>query len=300
VQFAPEVANQESSFVMGGVSCITCTSPIYSYAAKLAGATRVASLGYGISPASKECVKGQDASVQKYSKSSGVTVAYSNDSLAYGLPNGVGPEVSAMREAKVDLIFTCLDQRAVRTIEQELQRQGLDEVKVLMPRAIGDPTLLRGAGSLFDGDLAFVLNRPYDKATAKGTQMADFLTWIAKSTVKDINLDTAVQGWIDADIAYQGLKAAPAQFDRAAVVAATNAIEHYTAGGLVAPTDFGRQHVPPTEADRLTHGSDPSCMIYAQVVHGRWKILGDPAKPWSCWDPRHLDTLGPPTATDFR
>jgi branched-chain amino acid transport system substrate-binding protein len=300
VQFAPEVANQQSSFVMGGSTCITCTSPLYSYAAKLVGAKRVASLGYGISPASKQCVAGQDASVEKYNKSSGVTMAYSNDALAYGLPNGIAPEVSAMREKKVDLILTCLDQRAVRTLEQELQRQGLTKVKVLLPRAIGDPTLLRSAGSLFDGDVSFVLNRPYDRATSKGTQMPDFLTWIAKSSVKDINLDTAVQGWIDADIAYQGLKGAGPQFDRAKVVDATNAIEDYTGGGLLAPTDFGRQHVPPTQADPITHGGDPTCMIYAQVVAGKWKILGNPSKPWECWDPHHLATLGTPTATDFR
>jgi branched-chain amino acid transport system substrate-binding protein len=300
VQFAPEVANQQSSFVMGGATCITCTSVLYSYAAKLAGAKRVASLGYSISPASKQCVAAQDASIKKYSKSSGVTVAYSNDGLAYGLPNGIAPEVSAIRDQHVDLILTCLDQRAVRTIEQELQRQGLDKVKILLPRAIGDPTLLQGAGSLFEGDLAFVLNRPYDAARAKGTQMADFLTSIKKSTVKDINLDVAVQGWIDADMAYQGLKAAPAQFDRAKVVAATNAIEDYTAGGLIAPMDIGRQHQPPTEADPVTHGGDPTCMIFAQVTNGKWKVLGDLAKPWSCWDPRDKATLTTPTRNDFR
>ncbi len=300
VQFAPEVANQQSSFVMGGAGCDSCTSPFYSYAAKVAGAKRVASLGYGISPASKQCVAAQDASITKYSKASGVTVGYTNDALAYGLPNGIAPEVTAMRDAKVDLILTCLDQRAVRTLEQELQRQGMDKVKVLLPRAIGDPTLLQGAGNLFEGDVAFVLNRPYDAATSKGTQMPDFLTWIKKSTVANINLDVAVQGWIDADIAYQGLKAAGPQFDRAKVVTATNAIQNYTSGGLIAPTDFGRQHVPPTEADPVTHGSDPQCMIFATVSGGAWKILGDTSKPWECWDPAHLGTYTNPTATDFR
>ena len=298
VQFAPEVAGQDSSYAIGGAGCISCTSPFYSYAAKLAGAKKVASLGYGVSPASKQCVKAQDDSISRYTGSTGVTVAYSNDALAFGLPNGIAPEVTAMKDKGVDLILTCLDQRAVRTLEQELQRQQSD-AKVLLPRAVGDPTLLQGDAALFEGDLSFVLNRPYDANTAAGTSMADFLKWIGKSTVKDVNLDTAVQGWINADMAYKGILAAGPTFDRAQVVTATNAIKDYTADGLVPPTDFGRQHVPPTQADPVTHGADPQCMIFAQVKQGAWAILGDAAKPWNCWDPAHLSELTTPVRTNF-
>ena len=300
VQFAPEVAGQESSFVMGGATCITCTSPFYAYVAQLAGAEKVASIGYGVSPASKQCVKAQADSIEKHSAASGVEVAYTNDELIFGLPNGIAPEVTAMGDAGVDLILTCIDQRAVRTLELELQKQRLTDVHVLMPRAIGDPTLLEGDADLFEGDLAFVLNRPYTGPLSEVGAMPDFLEWIAKSDVDDINLDTAVQGWIDADIAFQGILAAGPQFDRAKAIAATNTLEDYTADGLVPPTDFGRQHVPPTEEDRLTHGPDPQCMMFAEVQDGEWVILGDGEKPWSCWDPRDFDTFTEPTPTDFR
>ena len=300
VQFAPEVAGQESSYAIGGATCITCTSPFYAYAAQLAGATKVASIGYGVSPASKQCVKAQADSIEEHSDESGLEVVYTNDTLIFGLPNGIAPEVTAMADAGVDLILTCIDQRAVRTLELELQRQQQTDVKVLLPRAIGDPTLLEGGGDLFEGDVAFVLNRPYTGPLSEVGPMPDFLEWIGKSDVDDLNLDTAVQGWVNADMAFQGILAAGPQFDRAKVVAATNAIEDYTADGLVVPTDFGRQHVPPTEDDRLTHGPDPQCMIFAEVVDGAWKILGDAEKPWSCWDPREMDTFQEPTPTDFR
>jgi hypothetical protein len=301
VQFAAEAANQESTFVPGGAGCLSCTSPYYAYAATLAGAKKVASLGYGVSPASKQCVKAQDASIERYSGDSGVQVAYSNDDLQFGLPNGIAPEVTAMQRAGVQLILTCLDQRAVGTLEQELQRQGSD-AKVLLPRATGDPSLLRGSSaSLFEGDLAFVLNRPYDDPNAEGTALPDFLEWIAKSDVKaaDMNLDLAIQGWVSADMAYQGILAAGPRFDRAKVVAATNGIEDYTADGLISPMDFGRQHVPPTEADPATHGPDPACMILAQVKGGRWVTLGDRDKPWQCWDAAK-PAGAEPTARDFR
>jgi branched-chain amino acid transport system substrate-binding protein len=298
VQFAPESANQESTFVPGGAGCLSCTSPFYGYAAHLIGAKKVASLGYGVSPASKQCVKAQDDSIEKYA--AGVTVAYTNDDLQFGLPNGIAPEVTKMKQEGVELIMTCLDQRAVGTLEQELQKQGSD-AKVLLPRAIGDPTLLQGSSAaLFEGDLSFVLNRPYDADAGKGTAMPDFLKWIGKSEVKgsDMNLDTAIQGWVSADMAYQGILAAGPTFDRAKVVAATNGIEDYTADGLLAPMDFGRQHIPPTEADPATHGPDPACMIFAQVKDGKWTILGDQAKPWSCWPATKAG--GEPTSMDFR
>jgi branched-chain amino acid transport system substrate-binding protein len=300
VQFAPEVAGQGSSYAIGGATCITCTSPFYAYAAQLAGASKVASIGYGVSPASKQCVKAQADSIEKHSADSGVEVAYTNDTLIFGLPNGIAPEVTAMGDAGVDLILTCLDQRAVRTLELELQKQQLTDVKVLLPRAVGDPTLLEGAGDLFEGDLAFVLNRPYEGPLSEHGAMPDFLEWIAKSDVDDLNLDTAIQGWVNADMAFQGILAAGPQFDRAKVVTATDGIEDYTADGLVVPTDFGRQHVPPTEDDRVTHGPDPQCMIFAEVVDGAWKVLGDAAKPWNCWDPREMGTFTEPTPTDFQ
>jgi ABC-type branched-subunit amino acid transport system substrate-binding protein len=299
VQFAPESANQESTFVPTGAGCLSCTSPFYGYAAQLVGAKKVASLGYGVSPASKQCVKAQNDSIEKYSSDDGVTVAYSNDDLQFGLPNGIAPEVTKMKQQGVQLIMTCLDQRAVSTIEQELQRQGSD-AKVLMPRAVGDPTLLQGSSAdLFEGDVSFVLNRPYED-DGPGTAMPDFLKWIAKGDIKgsDLNLDTAIQGWISADMAYQGILAAGPKFDRAKVIAATNGIEDYTADGLLSPLDFGRQHIPPTEADPATHGPDPACMIFAQVKDGKWTILGDQAKPWSCWSSTKADQ--DPTSMDFR
>jgi hypothetical protein len=300
VQFAPESANQESTFVPGGAGCLSCTSPFYGYAAHLIDAKKVASLGYGVSPASKQCVKAQDDSIEEYAADAGVEVAYTNDDLQFGLPNGIAPEVTKMKQAGVELIMTCLDQRAVGTLEQELQRQGSD-AKVLLPRAIGDPTLLQGSSAaLFEGDLSFALNRPYDAEAGQGTAMPDFLEWIGKSEVKgsDMNLDTAVQGWISADMAYQGILAAGSQFDQAKVVTATNGIEDYTADGLIAPMDFGRQHIPPTAADPATHGPDPACMIFAQVKDGRWTILGDQAKPWTCWSADQADA--DPTSMDFR
>jgi hypothetical protein len=39
-------------------------------------------------------------------------------------------------------------------------------------------------------------------------------------------------------------------------------------------------------------------MIFAQVKDGRWTILGDQAKPWTCWSADQADA--DPTSMDFR
>lgn len=298
VQQAPEAAGYDSIFTIGGSRCISCTAPYYVNTALIAGATSVASLGYGVSQASKDCVAGQTASIERWGPEVGVEVGYSNDQLAFGLPNGIAPEVTAMKDAGVGLILTCLDQGATTTLRQELERQGMSDVVVTLPSGLGDPNLLADTGGLFEGDIASSNWVPYQLADSSPA-MARFLEWIGQIGDENTNLDYAIQGWIDADIAYQGILAAGPQFDQATVIAATNELEDYTADGLTSPTDWGRQHTPPTEDDAVTTGPDPVCLSWSRVENGEWVVVGDPATPWQCWDPREYDTWLEPTRTSF-
>ena len=65
-------------------------------------------------------------------------------------------------------------------------------------------------------------------------------------TDAEIN-ELAMTGWIAAATAYDGLKAAGPDFDRAKVISASNEkLTAYTADGIHPPIDFSRQHEPPT------------------------------------------------------
>ena len=73
---------------------------------KTAGGKRIATLGYGVSENSKECADSTAESVEKYSTDiGGAQAVYTNDDLDFGLPNGIGPEVTAMKQANVDVIY---------------------------------------------------------------------------------------------------------------------------------------------------------------------------------------------------
>src|SRR3546814_8941268 len=89
------------------------------YLPKQAGATTVAAIGYGVSQASKDQVASVIASVEKWGDDAGIELGYTNDDMPYGLPNGIGPEVTAMKEAGVDYVITAFDQGGALALRSE-------------------------------------------------------------------------------------------------------------------------------------------------------------------------------------
>ena len=291
-------AGVDSTFAIGGVPCLSCVQPVFAYEPTIVGAKRVGVIGLNASQAAKDCVAGYDASIKAYGTDLGVKLVYKNDSLPFGLPNGLAPEVTAMHDAGVDFVATCLDPSGTITLEQELQKQGMGSVPVVRSGGAGDPTLLKNYASLMEGDLIRSTGGTFQNES-NNAMMAAFLNYLAKTGDSKTDLDNALEGWIDADIAYQGLVAAGPEFDQASVIKATNAIQNYTAGGLIAPIDWGRQHDRPTNEDPVTHGSDPNCMSWVRVVKGKYQLVGKPDAPFFCWDPRKFDKWVAPTQTAF-
>jgi ABC-type branched-subunit amino acid transport system substrate-binding protein len=289
-----EMNGHDNIWGNAGVTCAACIQKSEVYAASLAQARNIASLGYGITQNSKDCVAEQTKAVERYGPTKGQKVAYKNDNLAFGLSNGVGPEVTAMKQADVDFIMTCIDLNGVKTLAQELERQGMGNVPVLHANTY-DQDFVKAAGNLFEGDIVAVRYRPFEADPGR-SQLQDFLDWMGKANQKPSEL--AYVGWINADLAYEGLKAAGPQFDRAGVVAATNKLTAFTAGGLINPIDWSRQHELPTDDDPVTNGYAKECTAFVRVKGGRFELVGDKAKPFSCWDNRALGQWSEPQATD--
>jgi hypothetical protein len=289
-----EMTGRNSIFGYTGVLCTSCTNRSLVYPATVAGATTVATLGYGVSPNSKECAEGTADAVEKYGAETGLKVGYTNPDMAFGLPNGVGPEVTAMKNAGVDFVMGCLDLNGMKTIAQELERQGMADVKMFHPNTY-DADFVAEAGDLFEGDIVGVTFRPFE-ANPGNSQLADFQKWMGE-TGSDIT-ELAMIGWINADLAYQGLVAAGPEFSREKVIAATNQMTDYNAGGLIAPIDWTRQHEAPTNEDPRTHGQKQTCANYVQVKDGKFVLVGDADKPFHCWDNSSTD-WAEPTDTDI-
>jgi hypothetical protein len=277
-----EMAGHESIFGNREPACLTCTSRTVPYVAELAGASTVASLGYGVSESSQLCSRANADSVDLYGDDvGGLELGYINDDLAFGLPNGIGPEVTAMRDAGVDFIAACLDLNGMKTLAQELERQGVrDEITMLHPNTY-DQAFVEEAEDLFVGDYVSVSFRPFE-AEAGESALDLYQEWM-EETGAELS-EVAMTGWINADLAYQGLIEAGPDFTRQSVIDATNTFTEYTATGLTPPVDWSRQHEPATEDDPATNGPAFDCTALVQVNDDReFEVVGEAAAPFTCW-----------------
>jgi hypothetical protein len=263
------------------VNCIECTSRAVADVIKVAGAKKIASLGYGISPNSKACADAAKGTTEKYAANVGnPAFVYSDDNLQFGLANGIGPQVTAMKDAGVDFVVVCIDLNGAKTLAQEMQRQGVLGKITVYQQDLYDQTFVAASAGLFDGDYIGVGFRPFE-ADPGTSQLKDYQEWMAKDGKQQTEI--SMEGWINADMAYQGLVKAGPSFDRAKVIAGSNTITDFTAGGLIAPIDWTKQHEPPTQDDPVTHGGAQDCYSLVTVTAGKFVLKGDQTKPFQCW-----------------
>jgi ABC-type branched-subunit amino acid transport system substrate-binding protein len=294
---AAQAAGHPEIFANSGVVCGNCTSRTTPWLMQQADATTAAWLGYGVSDNSKQCAQAGAKSIEMYSDDiGGATVGYLNDSLAFGLPNGIAPEVTAMKDAGVDMVFTCIDLNGMKSLAQEMERQGMGDVPMYHPNTYNQD-FVEEAGDLFVGDYVGVGFRPFE-ADAAGSTLDTYFEWMDKNDYPLTEL--AMVGWINADTAYQGIVAAGDGFTRQSVIDATNAMTEFTAGGLVPPIDWSRQHDAPTQEDPTTNGYAQECVAFVQVDDdSMFEVLGEPSSPWHCW-PNESRDWSEPTEENFQ
>ena len=79
----------------------------------------------------------------------------------------------------------------------------------------------------------------------------------------------------------------------------TDGFTDFTAGGLTQPVDWSRQHEPWTDADPAAHGPARDCIALVQVVDEVFEVVGDAARPFTCWPgtTNAWSEPAPPTST---
>ena len=289
VQGGPEGAGFDNVFIPA-IFCSDCIRKATVHQAELLGATKVASLGLGVSQASKDCVAATQKAFDQWGPDVGVEFVYANDTLPFGLTNGLAPEVTAMKDAGVDYITLCIDQNGALTLEQELNRQGMADVPVLLPQGYADAEFADANASLLEGDVLSLFVRPFE-ANQEGTLVPEMIEWINAGGYK-MN-DQAIQGWINADTAVTGLLAAGPQFDRESVIQATNAITAYDASGVLPTIDWTKQHTRYTGETMLTDGPATGCTALVKVEGGKFVLIGNPDAPYYEYDNSTMDWTEP-------
>jgi hypothetical protein len=82
------------------------------------------------------------------------------------------------------------------------------------------------------------------------------------------------------------------------VIAATNQITDWTAGGLLPPVDWSRQHTAPTPEDPVTNGPAYECSAFLRVTNGTLEVVGSSTDPFQCFQPP-VDAWTEPTEMSF-
>ncbi|HYO17430.1 MAG TPA: hypothetical protein VES02_02025, partial [Dermatophilaceae bacterium] len=141
---------------------------------------------------------------------------------------------------------------------------------------------------LFEGDFVTPAFRPFE-ATPNEAQ-EKFVEYMGKANQELSEL--AMTGWINATVAVGGLLAAGPDFDRQSVIDATNTLTADSAGGLIVPVDWTKQHTPPTQ-DNPSGGGQFECIASVKVVSGKFVTVANPDTPFICWPTSSRDWVEP-------
>jgi len=122
----PEFAGNNNMFADKGALCFKCAGHILPWVAKQLGATKIGIIAYGVAAESTDCADGIKNSFQKYPTAQ---VVYMDKSLPFAAP--LAAQVTAMKNAGVKFIGTCIDLNESFALGKEMQHQGMSAVQEL-------------------------------------------------------------------------------------------------------------------------------------------------------------------------
>ena len=256
---APNMFGEKGSFL-----CFTCSGSLVPLLAKTLHKKKIGVLAYQIA-ASSDCAKGLQASFDQYPSAK---IEFIDTSLSFGVTD-LSSDVSQMNDKGVDLVTTCMDNNGTLTLAKEMKKQGLNAPQYL-PNAY-DQEFMKTNGQFFEGSYVQTFFTPF-QVKNKSQGLKEFLKWSKKTGAPQT--ENALAGWANADLLYQGLKAAGPDFTRQKVIDAINQMTNYTAGGIYAPIDW-----------TIAHKQDPAegCFVMSKIHNGTFVPSFDTAdKPFTC------------------
>ncbi len=194
---------------------------------KLAGATNVGAIGYGIVPSAADYALGTAVSA----RAAGLKVGYINAQFPLGSTN-VGPEVLAMKSAGIDGLLMLVQQNTSFAILSALRQQGADVKVPLLSAGYGADLLSSGPAALHDSQNVYFgfEYEPIEMNTPATQKFANALKTYAGST-EDPGL-AGYLAYISIDALSTGLKATGPNPTQAQFIDSMLGITDYNAAGL--------------------------------------------------------------------
>jgi branched-chain amino acid transport system substrate-binding protein len=245
--------------------------------AKKLGATKMGSVGYGISPSSSGVAK----DTQKYAaKASGLEPVYLNTAVDFGSTD-VGPIVLGLKNAGADAVYLPLDGNTNLAIAQGLQQNGVPMKAVLMASGYGqamlDSPITKTLNSV---DVVSQIYKPAELSNDPAVKQfrSDLKKFAGITGVPDYG---AYTGYISCDLAITGLEQAGKNPTRQGFIDGLHKLGTYKAADLTCqPLDISLQNFGKTPTR--------SCQYFVTFKNGKFvvmnkgkpifgKLVGDPA-----------------------
>jgi ABC-type branched-subunit amino acid transport system substrate-binding protein len=271
-----EFAGKPNIFGNVGALCFSCKGQLLPFLAQQEHFTKVAALAYSSPAASPKCAAGIKASFQQYPSAQ---VVYFDANLQLGQPD-LSAQVSQMKEKGVQLIATCIDQRETLILAKEIKKQHLNAVQSL-PNSY-DSKFASDNAQYFEGSFVAPQFTALEyKPLAPAAQ--EFIDWMGKLGKSPTEI--AGYGWINALQMVHALKLAGPNFSQQKVIDSLNQDTNFTAGGMIQPIDWTRQHNDPTGPNGTTiskYSGKYNCSSAVKIHDGKFVPVQNSGKPWTC------------------
>jgi branched-chain amino acid transport system substrate-binding protein len=262
---------------------------------KALGATKVAAIGYGVSPSSSAAVK----SLQEYSVPAlGLEPAYTNTSVDFGTSD-VGPLVLGMKNAGADAGWYAMDLSTNLALAQGLIQNGVKMKAQLMATGYGHELLEQPVSKTLGPDIILTTGWAPVELKTKATKrfQADLKKYAGFTKIPDFGIYT---GYIDCDMAIMGLEQQGDDLDPTTYWEALRSVGTYNAGGGLGCTDSS---LSLETYGKIVQGDDTDgrriCTWALQVKNGKFVVLEPKDSDTTYWtgelieesiDPQYLVT----------
>lgn len=238
----------------GSVLTLKTIVPGVAYVVDHTKSISIAILAYGVSTSSDLC-----QTTGKLLRAAGYRVSFT-DLKVSPIGANLAPDVQRMQQAGSDFVISCMTVTGNVALARAIKQYGLHVHQLWFDGA--DATVVKKYSSLLQGVYFDVENVPetaaarfhgaYPGLTAYLTAMNRYAPGYADNAL-------ALDGWESAALMVAGIAAAGKHLTQASVVAATNRITDFTAGGLQEPVDWVSAHSAPTKV---------ACSAFEQVKGG--------------------------------
>ncbi len=225
----------------GSVQYYGAEGPQFSYIARSTKADKIAIVAYGVASSAAACQAAGNSLT-----AAGYNVVYSDYKIAYP-GTTVATDVQRMKQAGANMVASCMDVQGNITMGRAIQQYGMKTSQLWLSG--NDQSTLDQNQSLMQGVYFDIQHVPFTAPQSGYPGLKLYLTQMNKYQPKYAQDEVAIQGWESASLFAAGVKAAGNNLTDANVIAQTNKMTSFTAGGLTAITNWAVSghsgHAPP-------------------------------------------------------